>query len=59
MVVTEIVTAIPVSLISLLMIWTSKGELLPLILLELISNPWRKVKALMSPLKLVLKGKRM
>lgn len=56
---TEKVTAIPVSLIALLMIWISKGELLPEILVELISNPWRKVKALIVPLKLVLNGKRM
>lgn len=59
MVVTEIVTAIPVSFISLLMIWISKGELLPRILVEEISNPWMKVRALMDPLKLFLKGRRM
>lgn len=56
MVVTEIVTAIPVSLIYLLMIWTSKGELLPRIFEDEISNPWMKVRALISPLKLDLKG---
>ena len=59
MVVTEIVTAIPVSLISLLMIWISKGELLPRILVDEISKPWIKVRAFMDPLKLVLKGRRM
>lgn len=56
MVVVEIVTAIPVSLISLLIIWTSKGELLPRILVDEISNPWMKVMALIDPLKLDLKG---
>lgn len=55
-VVTEIVTAIPVELISLLMIWISKGELLPRILVEEISNPWMKVMALIEPLKSDLKG---
>lgn len=59
MVVTEMVTATPVELISLLMIWISKGELLPRILLDEISKPWMKVRALMVPLKLVLNGSRM
>lgn len=57
-VVTVMLTAIPVWLISVLMIWISKGELLPKTLLEVISNPCKKVRALIFPLKLVLNGRR-
>ncbi len=55
--VTVILSETPEVTTATLMTWTSKGVLLPRLVIELISNPLRKVKAFIGVNPWVLKGR--